>query len=629
MNKIFYRNFGTYEAIVCCHATDIDGTSHAGVRWYELRKTPPSTSWVIYQQGTYAGEVTPPDALHRWMACIAINAESAIGLGYNKSGTTSFPSMWFTARKACDPLGFMAEPEQSVINGTAPNASIRYGDYNGMQVDPVDGSFWFTANYNPATQWATRVAKFTVSGTCGGCTPFITGQPANATTCAGSMVSYTVTASGSPLTYQWQLSTNGGVSFSDIGGATAATLSFTATAGQNGYQYRCVVTGTCAPTTATSNAAILTITTPPGISAHPVGVSVCAGANTGFSVTGTGGSLSYQWQVSTNGGAAYSNLSNTGVYSGTSTSAMIITNVTSGMNTYLYRCIIYGACSPEVTSNAALLTVNTPVSITMQPVSKSVCTNSSWSFTVTAAGSSPFYQWQLSTTGAAGPWNNISNAGVYSGASTGSLTITGISANMNAYQYRCLITNSAGCNAVISSNVVLTVLSLPVVSISAAPYTRLFPGLTTALTAMAIPSAVSYAWYRNNVLLPGNTGNSLSINIDGFGNYNVIVTDANGCSNSSAFINISDSVTDQLFIYPNPNAGLFQVRYHNNSVSGQPRNIVILDAKGARVAVSNYTVNGPYDKMEIELRNTGSGVYWIELQDTNGKRLAVGRIVKY
>lgn len=623
MNKVSYRNFGTYESIVCCHVDDYDGTSHAGVRWYELRKTPPSTSWVIYQQSTYA----PPDVLHRWMSCIAINANGSIGLGYNRSGTTAFPSMWFTGRKACDPLGVMTEPEQAVINGTAANASIRYGDYNGMVVDPVDGSFWFTANYNPASQWATRVANFSISGSCGGgCSPTITGQPASAIVCVGTLVNYIVTATGAPLTYQWQISIDGGTSFNDIIGATSANYSFTATAVQNGYQYRCIVTGTCAPATATSNAATLTITAAPNIVLPPANATICAGGNTGFSVTATGGSLTYQWQVSTNGGSSYSNITNAGVYSGVTAASMNITGAATAMNSYQYRCLVTGACAPAATTTAAVLTVNTPVTISSQPTNKILCPGTNGSFSITAVGTSPAYQWQLSTNGGA-TFNNLGNTAVYAGTTTATLTITGATTGMNTYQYRCVVTGPAGCGNVNSGNALLSVFPLPTVSISAAPYQKLFPGLSTLLTATAIPANVTYAWFRNNNLVTGNTGNTLNVNVEGLGDYRVTITDANGCSNSSSLLSITDSSTDRLFIYPNPTSGIFQVRYHNGSAGSLPWTLVILDAKGARVRVENYTISGPYDKMEVDLGNAGAGIYWVDLKDKDGKRLAVGRVV--
>jgi len=159
MNRIHYRNFGTHESIVCCHAVDVDNTDHAAVRWYELRRTGgTSGTWSIYQQGTYS-----PDARHRWMASIGISASGNIGLAYNVSSTSSYPSLRYTGRKACDPLGTMTEPETVIIAGTAANASNRYGDYNALGIDPADGeTFWFTGMYNAAGGWNTRVASFNI-----------------------------------------------------------------------------------------------------------------------------------------------------------------------------------------------------------------------------------------------------------------------------------------------------------------------------------------------------------------------------------------------------------------------------------------------------------------------------------
>ena len=78
MNVPQYRNFGTYQTIVCCHTVDVDNTDHAGISWYELRKT--TGTWSIRQQGTYA-----PDAHSRWMGSIMLNAnKNRHGLFYFK-----------------------------------------------------------------------------------------------------------------------------------------------------------------------------------------------------------------------------------------------------------------------------------------------------------------------------------------------------------------------------------------------------------------------------------------------------------------------------------------------------------------------------------------------------------------
>ena len=160
MNRIQYRNLAGYETIVCDHSVDVGG-DHAGIRWYELHRTGGiANAWGIYQQGTYA-----PDAAHRWMGAIAINANGDIGLSYNVSSSSVFPSIRYTGRYASDPLGQMTIAETSIVAGAAYNNSNRWGDYASLDVDPSDGtSFYGTAGYNPVTspthQWATRIFKF-------------------------------------------------------------------------------------------------------------------------------------------------------------------------------------------------------------------------------------------------------------------------------------------------------------------------------------------------------------------------------------------------------------------------------------------------------------------------------------
>ena len=94
--------------------------------------------------------------------------------------------------------------------------------------------------------------------------PSITGQPSPQTVNEGQSATFSVTAAGTGLTYQWQVNT--GYSFINISnggvysGAATTTLTITGvTAGMNGYQYRAVVSGTVLPA-ATSNSATLTVT---------------------------------------------------------------------------------------------------------------------------------------------------------------------------------------------------------------------------------------------------------------------------------------------------------------------------------------------------------------------------------
>ena len=119
--------------------------------------------------------------------------------------------------------------------------------------------------------------------------PAITVQPTNQTTCAGTSVSFSVTATGTGLTYQWR---KGAV---NIGGATSATYTIAAPVIGDAGSYDVVVSGTCAPAV-TSAAATLTVNSAPAITAQPANQTTCAGTSVSFSVTATGTGLTYQWR---------------------------------------------------------------------------------------------------------------------------------------------------------------------------------------------------------------------------------------------------------------------------------------------------------------------------------------------
>jgi len=110
----------------------------------------------------------------------------------------------------------------------------------------------------------------------------------------------------------------------------------------------------------------LTINLPPSISLHPVNKTIYAGGSTIYSVTATGTSPGYHWQISANGGANWSDLSNISPYSGAFAATLTINPAAITMNGYLYRCLVSGTCPPADTSNSALLAV-TQAAITTEP----------------------------------------------------------------------------------------------------------------------------------------------------------------------------------------------------------------------------------------------------------------------
>ena len=87
----------------------------------------------------------------------------------------------------------------------------------------------------------------------------ITTQPSNVTVTEGETATFSVTATGSNLTYQWQQSTDGSA-WANISGATSSSYTTqAATMDMDGWQYRCVVTDGNS-NGVTSQAATLTVT---------------------------------------------------------------------------------------------------------------------------------------------------------------------------------------------------------------------------------------------------------------------------------------------------------------------------------------------------------------------------------
>ncbi len=78
-------------------------------------------------------------------------------------------------------------------------------------------------------------------------------------------------------------------------------------------------------------------------------------------------------------------------------------------------------------------------SITTQPLPVVTPVGHNAIFTVSTTISSPTYQWQQD---AGLGFINLSNAGLYSGVNTNTLTISGVTFPLNAYHYRCVISNT-------------------------------------------------------------------------------------------------------------------------------------------------------------------------------------------
>lgn len=168
--RLAYRNFGSYDAMVTSQSVEA-APSQAGMRWYEIRRN--GGGYWVHQQGTYA----PADGVHRWMGSVSQDRWGNIGLAYSVvDGTSVFPGIRFTGRRAGDPLGQMTLGEGTIIDGSGiqTTTNSRWGDYTSLNPDPIDDcTLWYVNQYYTAAGqasspagWQTRIANFKLSPAC-------------------------------------------------------------------------------------------------------------------------------------------------------------------------------------------------------------------------------------------------------------------------------------------------------------------------------------------------------------------------------------------------------------------------------------------------------------------------------
>ena len=168
--------------------------------------------------------------------------------------------------------------------------------------------------------------------------------------------------------------------------------------------------------------------------------------------------------------------------------------------------------------------------VTVQPANTSIACGSDASFTVAASGSLINYQWEQRVN-AATPWTSITDGGIYSGSTTSTLSLTGVTDANNGYQYRALI--SGACTATDFSNIALltvtpliatvsptpanvcsgSILPLSITNTSSAPVTSTF---SSGAISVLVPDA-NLAGANNTIAVsgipPGAIINSISVKI--------------------------------------------------------------------------------------------------------------------
>jgi alpha-tubulin suppressor-like RCC1 family protein len=183
-------------------------------------------------------------------------------------------------------------------------------------------------------------------------------QPANQVAIGGQPAAFVVAAVAATA-LQWQMSADGGTSWTDLSdggvysGVTSATLSLSnVPLSLDGHQYRCVATNELG--SAASAAAALSVPAI-GITAHPASQTALPGQNVIFTA-GAGGipTPTVQWQASTDDGASFTNLAEAPPYSGVTSPALTISNVTGSLHRTQYRLVATSSAGSVVSAAAKL-----------------------------------------------------------------------------------------------------------------------------------------------------------------------------------------------------------------------------------------------------------------------------------
>lgn len=268
----------------------------------------------------------------------------------------------------------------------------------------------------------------------------------------------TVTGTAGDVYTKWQQSVDSGNTWTDI---TSYELNSnplyttpSLTSSNSGILYRVQVDGqdcTNEPFySPDASGAEITVFSFVTINASPAQTSVFNNQIASFAVSATSSNsatLSYQWQVSTNSGSSWSNISNGGIYTGANTNLLLIDPATVSMSGYRYRCVVNAPNTiSSVTSSYASLSVYDDVFTSITSINdRYLYEFDALEFSVTAQSASLSaisYQWQKSTNynpnnPTAATWSDIS------GAQSSTFSIASVSPSDEGY-YRCKLTSFGG-----------------------------------------------------------------------------------------------------------------------------------------------------------------------------------------
>ena len=159
MNRVQYTATGT-PSLWVTHS--VSSGNKGAVRWYQVNVS--AATPTLKQSGTYA----PDTANNRWMGSMAVDKVGNAAVGYTKSGSATYPGLWYAGRTAAATAGTFDQTEQALVAGTGAQKGgyNRWGDYSDLALDPDGCTFWYTGEYYATTgnAWRTRIGSFKLPG---------------------------------------------------------------------------------------------------------------------------------------------------------------------------------------------------------------------------------------------------------------------------------------------------------------------------------------------------------------------------------------------------------------------------------------------------------------------------------
>lgn len=336
------------------------------------------------------------------------------------------------------------------------------------------GSLFSVSVTNSFGTVTSSAANLTVNGFT------ITSQPANQTVAVGATATFQVTASpgAQPYHYTWQKNNQ---YLPDAYDQPTYTTPVT-TLADSGSSYSVIVSDGFGQIG--SNYATLTVALPPTITTQPKTIKIAPGSTTTFSVVGSSTlPLSYQWQKD---GVA--------IPGATSTTYTTPTAVNQDHGS-TFRVVVSNSVG-SVTSQGANLNIDPR--ITSQPLSKTVSSGATASFSVTMGSSGTYtYQWFK---------NGVAVTAASSNSITYTTPVTAL-ADSGSVFYVVITSVNSPSNTATSTSATLTVVSGTPPTITTQPTSvAVASGNPASFTVAASgTSPFSYQWRKNGTAIAGAT----------------------------------------------------------------------------------------------------------------------------